>query len=73
MIDVQIFATLRDGREKKYLMNPDAVHCARDVMDALDIREDDVAILLINGFHAKPDAAVNDGDIVALFPPTGGG
>lgn len=73
MIDVQIFATLRDGREKKYLMEPDAIQCAKDVMDRLDISTEDVAILLINGRHAKPDATVKDGDIVALFPPTGGG
>ncbi len=73
MIDVQIFATLRDGREKKYLMDSASIGCARDVMDALAIADADVAILLINGRHSKPDDPVKDGDIVALFPPTGGG
>ena len=35
--------------------------------------EEEVAILLVNGFHQKPDCPVKEGDIVALFPPVGGG
>ena len=39
----------------------------------LDIPVEEVAILLINGFHKKPADTVKDGDVVALFPPVGGG
>ena len=39
----------------------------------LDIPLEEVAILLVNGFHKKPDEPVKTGDIVALFPPVGGG
>ena len=34
---------------------------------------EEVAILLINGFHSKPADSVKDGDIISLFPPVGGG
>ena len=44
-----------------------------DVMRFLDIPVDEVAILLINGFHSKPDDPIKDGDIVSIFPPCAGG
>ena len=73
MIDVKIFATLRDGREKAYKLPAEEYHTAGDIMNFLDIPAEDVAILLINGFHKKPEDEVKDGDIVSLFPPCAGG
>ena len=43
------------------------------IISHLNIPAEEVAILLINGFHKKPHDAVKDGDVVALFPPVGGG
>ena len=73
MIDVKLFATLRDGREKSYKLPAENFNDAADIMKYLDIPVDEVAILLINGFHSKPDAPVKDGDLVSLFPPCAGG
>lgn len=73
MIEVRVFATLRKGRDKIIMMDADTVSCARDIIQKLDIPEEEVSILLINGFHQKPESLVKDGDIVALFPPVGGG
>ena len=42
-------------------------------MDILNIQRKEVTILLINGFHQKPETEVKDGDIVSLFPAVGGG
>ena len=42
-------------------------------MDILNIQRSEVNILLINGFHQKPETAVKDEDIVSLFPAVGGG
>lgn len=73
MIEVRLFATFRDGREKiLYLEANDYLHAA-DVLKSLGIANGDVAILLINGRHSKPENDVRDGDVVALFPPVGGG
>ena len=38
-----------------------------------EIPAEEVAIQLINGFHQKPETPVKDGDVVAIFPPVGGG
>lgn len=73
MIEVRLFATLREGRGKILMLDPAGILSAGDVLHRLDIPSADVAILLINGFHAKPEAPVTDGDILALFPPVGGG
>ena len=73
MIEVRLFATLREGRGKKQMMDPADVSVAGDIVRRLDIPMEEVAILLVNGFHQKPETPVKDGDVVAIFPPVGGG
>lgn len=73
MIDVKLFATLREGREKQYLFEADGISAAADILARLGIPAGDVSILLVNGRHSKPADPVKDGDLVALFPPSGGG
>lgn len=73
MIEVRLFATFREGRKKEYHMDSEKLSTADDVLTALDIPEDEVAILLINGKHSEPKDKIKDGDVVALFPPVGGG
>lgn len=73
MIEVRLFATLREGRGKVQHL-PAADHaCAGDLIRRLEIPTEEVAILLINGFHSKPHDPVKSGDVVAIFPPVGGG
>jgi len=73
MIEVRLFATLREGRGK-IVQLPAAEHPdAASIIRHLDIPLEEVAILLINGFHKKPENEVKAGDIVAIFPPVGGG
>ena len=73
MIEVRLFAGLRQGRQKIYYMEPDSVKNVQDIMDVLSIQRKEVNILLINGFHQKPETEVNDEDVVSLFPAVGGG
>ena len=73
MIEVRVFATLREGRDKISMLQPEGIATAGDVLRLLGIPEQEVSILLINGFHSKSDDSVKDGDILALFPPVGGG
>ena len=73
MIEVRLFAGLRQGRQKVYQMEASSAANVQDIMDMLDIQRSEVNILLINGFHQKPETAVKDGDIVSLFPAVGGG
>ena len=73
MIEVRLFATLREGRGKVQHLDATNITVASDIISLLEIPAEEVAILLINGFHQKPETPVNDGDIVAIFPPVGGG
>ena len=73
MIEVRLFAGLRQGRQKVYQMETGSVNTVQDVMDTLSIQRSEVNILLVNGFHQKPETQLKDGDIVSLFPAVGGG
>lgn len=73
MIEVRLFAGLREGRQKIYQMDNSSIATVQDIMDILNIKRSEVNILLINGFHQKPESTVKDGDIVSLFPAVGGG
>ena len=73
MVEVRLFAGLRQGRQKIYYMEPETVQNVQDIMDILNIQRSEVNILLINGFHQKPETQVKDEDIVSLFPAVGGG
>ena len=58
MIEVRLFATFREGR---------------DICRLYQIPCEEVAIFLINGRHSDLQKPIKDGDILALFPPVGGG
>lgn len=73
MIEVRLFATFRENREKILFQEYTAGMTGYDVIAPLGIREDEIAIFLINGRHSKASAVLEDGSIVALFPPVGGG
>lgn len=73
MIEVRFFATLRNGRGKITEISAEEASTAGDILRRFDIPAEEVAILLINGFHSKPEDPVKDGDIISLFPPVGGG
>ena len=73
MIEVRFFATLRDGRGKISQIAADQAAVAGDILRLYGLEPEQVAILLINGFHSKPEDSVKAGDVVSLFPPVGGG
>lgn len=73
MIEVRLFASLRGHRGKILQLEPEGLSTASDIIKQLSIDPRDVTILLINGIHSKPENTVKDNDIVALFPPVGGG
>lgn len=73
MIEVRLFATLRSGRGKILHLPAADFSTGTDILEYLKIPSEEVAIFLINGFHSKPEQSVKAGDILAIFPPVGGG
>lgn len=72
MIEVRLFATLRENRGKVLYFSPQH-RKTYELLKELEIGENDIAILLINGVHSTFDSEIKDGDILSIFPPIGGG
>lgn len=73
MIEVRLFATFRENREKILCYPYQPAMTGVDIISDLGIAAEDIAIFLINGRHSKPDAVLEDNSVLALFPPVGGG
>lgn len=73
MIEVRLFATLRNNRGKIIELDSEKYVTGRQILDFFQISPEEVAIFLINGVHSSPEDSVKDGDVLAIFPPVGGG
>lgn len=72
-IKVKLFATLRDNREKEMMMDLLQGVTPKDIIERLNIRKEEAAIIMINGRSANLDHVLEDHDTVSIFPPIGGG
>ena len=77
-IEVKLFATLRDYLPKgssrfSCKMEVDAATRVQDILSRLKIPEEMPKIILINGIHGKREQALQDGDVLSIFPPVAGG
>ena len=72
-IIVKLFATYQVGRFKKELMNYPACATVQTVIEELELGENRLGSVLINGRVADLDQGLTDGDILALFPLVAGG
>lgn len=73
MVEVRLFATLREGRFKKKEMEFAEASSLGDLLRELKIAEEEVGILLVNGQNAKVEQKLAIQDVVSVFPPIGGG
>ncbi len=72
-IKVRLFATLREKRGKELMVDLNDSSTIRELINSLEIKESEVAILLLNGLDAKLDRQLHEGNVVSIFPPVGGG
>lgn len=72
-ITAKLFATFREGREKVQTFELPEGTDVGDVITTLGIKRSEIAILLVNGRDSEFERALMDGDVLALFPPVGGG
>lgn len=72
-IEVRLFAYFRNGREKIQVFDLDNETTIVEILNILNINKEEVALLLLNGFDGSEDRKLKDGDVLALFPPVGGG
>jgi len=72
-VEVRLFATFRQGRDKTQVMEVKEGSTIADILKTLNIDEKEVAIMLLNGKDGPSDRQLKDGDVISLFPPIGGG
>lgn len=70
---VKLFATLRENREKISIRYIDDGTTPKDIIKELNIPIKDVAIIMVNGIRVDIETVLKDEDVLAIFPPVGGG
>ena len=72
-ITIKLFATLRDcGPEIEEKSVPEN-STVESVVNSLSLPEDIPLLTIVNGVHTDPQEELQEGDVLALFPPVGGG
>lgn len=72
-IKIRFFATLREGRGKKTILDIEDEITPRKIFKMFGIKHEDVVMLLINGRDGNFDKSLMHNDVVSIFPPVGGG
>lgn len=72
-VEVRLFATFRENREKKYFFEINEETNILDILKKLNIDREDASLILLNGIDGDVDRNLKDGDVLSLFPPVGGG
>jgi molybdopterin synthase sulfur carrier subunit len=72
-VEVKLFATLRRSRLQQERIHVELGTTARELLQRIEISPEAVAVLLINGRHAELGQQLQEGDVIAFFPPIAGG
>jgi molybdopterin converting factor small subunit len=72
-LEIKLFANLRKFNPELERIEVDDGTTIRQLFDKAGIPASEVAIVLVNGRHAKLDQPLLDGETVAVFPPIAGG
>lgn len=72
-IEIRLFASFRKGRWKSKRLSSERDVQVLDILHLLSINENEVGMVLVNGSYQTASYKLNDGDILAIFPPVAGG
>lgn len=72
-VTVKLFASLRKGRFAVDDFDCQEGAAVGHILASLHIPEEEAAIIFINARHGGTDSPLKEGDLVAIFPPVGGG
>lgn len=72
-VEIRLFAFFRENRWKRQVMEYKDGSTLADIIKEIGIELEEVSIGLLNGIDGSLDREVKDGDVLALFPPVGGG
>lgn len=72
-IKVKLFATFRMNRFNVKMLKYPPGTTIMQVAAELDIPREEISLTLVNGISVGLDHELHDQDILAVFPPVGGG
>jgi sulfur carrier protein len=72
-IEIRLFESLKRHQPQGGKIRLAAGSRVSDLLDALGISTDDVGILMVNRADGRFDQFLQNGDVVTLIPPIGGG
>ena len=72
-IEVRLFASLRKYSNDKSRIELEEGAKVADFIERIGVPPSEVAIILVNGRHAREDQRLHDGEAVSLFPAIAGG
>jgi len=72
-VTVKLFASLRIGRFEAEPREFPAGATAAEAIASLGIGPGEAAVVFVNFRHAEPGRVLAEGDVLAIFPPVGGG
>jgi molybdopterin synthase sulfur carrier subunit len=72
-LEIKLFASLRKFNPELEEIEVDDGITVLELFEKAGIPASEVAIVLVNGRHAKLDQPLQDGETVAAFPPIAGG
>lgn len=72
-IAIKLFAGLGESFSIPDTLDLSKAHTIREILNAIGMPEEKAAIVFVNNRHAKLDDIVKPGEILAIFPPIGGG
>jgi molybdopterin converting factor small subunit len=72
-LEIKLFANLRKFNPLLDKIKLDDGTTVLELLERAGIPPSEVAIVLVDGRHAKLDQPLHDGETVAIFPPIAGG
>ncbi len=72
-IQLKLFATLRNNRFDSKELDIAQGTTVEEIIRSIGIPAEHVALVFVNNRHGGRETVLSDGDILALFPPIGGG
>lgn len=72
-VEVRLFASFRIGRFKSKRLSIDYKTKIIDILNSLNIKKEELGLVLINGMYSNIDTNLKDNDVLAIFPPAAGG
>jgi molybdopterin synthase sulfur carrier subunit len=79
IIEVKVFSSLRryipnsERRVDRDKWDVEDGASIEQVLKMLDLPDEEVRVLLINGRNAKKESILQEGDVLHVFPPMAGG